>query len=229
MHPAQARVGPDRPRQGGRVQVGDAVQGVGRIDRTAYHTDYIVICQRGLLAEESRKRGLEVGYVFLAHRGYGDDGMPVPRSHEGGLIHDPELIGQRSAQVVREGTVRSVNGKAVPLGHDADVLLHGDHPSVLANGTALRDALGAAGIRGARRMSSGATSCVRNSPRSRAARSARPRARSVGSELRDFSSRQTTRGMVRLEAVSRYWVSLVLEHGGVRWRRCDRTVAIWNG
>jgi len=36
----------------------------------------------------------------------------------------------------------------------------------------------------------------------------------VGSELRDFSARQTTRGMVRLEAVSRCWVSLVLEHGG---------------
>ncbi|MEU9289110.1 5-oxoprolinase subunit PxpA [Streptomyces sp. NPDC048275] len=114
----------------------------------AYNTDYIVICQRGLLAEESRKRGLEVGYVFLADRGYGDDGMPVPRSHEGGLIHDPELIGRRSAQVVREGTVRSVNGNVVPLGHDADVLLlHGDHPSVLANGTALRAALDAEGIR----------------------------------------------------------------------------------
>ncbi|MFF9811708.1 LamB/YcsF family protein, partial [Streptomyces coeruleorubidus] len=31
----------------------------------AYNKDYVVICQRGLLAEESRKRGLEVGYVFL--------------------------------------------------------------------------------------------------------------------------------------------------------------------
>ncbi|MFI6406212.1 TetR/AcrR family transcriptional regulator [Streptomyces sp. NPDC050548] len=36
----------------------------------------------------------------------------------------------------------------------------------------------------------------------------------VGSELRDFSAQQTTRGMQRLEAVSRHWVSLVLEHGG---------------
>ncbi|MFF5302345.1 TetR/AcrR family transcriptional regulator [Streptomyces sp. NPDC013161] len=36
----------------------------------------------------------------------------------------------------------------------------------------------------------------------------------VGSELRDFSAEQTTRGMQRLEAVSRHWVSLVLEHGG---------------
>ncbi|MPY48826.1 TetR/AcrR family transcriptional regulator [Streptomyces acidicola] len=36
----------------------------------------------------------------------------------------------------------------------------------------------------------------------------------VGSELRDFSEQQTTRGMARLDAVSRYWVSLVLEHGG---------------
>ncbi|MFJ1991754.1 TetR/AcrR family transcriptional regulator [Streptomyces asiaticus] len=36
----------------------------------------------------------------------------------------------------------------------------------------------------------------------------------VGSELRDFSAAQTTRGMRKLDAVSRYWVSLVLEHGG---------------
>ncbi len=36
----------------------------------------------------------------------------------------------------------------------------------------------------------------------------------VGSELCEFSARQTTTGMVKLEAVSRYWVSLVLEHGG---------------
>jgi UPF0271 protein len=114
----------------------------------AYNRDYLVICQRGLLADEARKRDLGVGYVFLADRGYGDDGMPVPRSHEGGLIYDPALIGERAVQVVREGTVRSVNGNVVPLGHDADVLLlHGDHPTVLENGTALRAALDADGIR----------------------------------------------------------------------------------
>jgi len=84
----------------------------------------------------------------LADRGYGDDGMPVARSHEGGLIFDPQLIGERAVQVVSDGTVRSVEGNVVPLGHDADVLLlHGDHPQVLQNGTALRSALAEAGIR----------------------------------------------------------------------------------
>lgn len=114
----------------------------------AYNSDYIVICQRGLLAEEARKRDLEVGYVFLADRGYGDDGMPVARSRPDGLIYDPDLIGERCVQVVKEGTVRSVDGNVVPLGHDADLLLlHGDHPTVLENGTRLRAALDAAGIR----------------------------------------------------------------------------------
>lgn len=36
----------------------------------------------------------------------------------------------------------------------------------------------------------------------------------VGSALREFSEQQSTHGSARLEAVSRYWVSLVLEHGG---------------
>ncbi|MFC8086953.1 TetR/AcrR family transcriptional regulator [Streptomyces sp. NPDC057340] len=36
----------------------------------------------------------------------------------------------------------------------------------------------------------------------------------VGEDLRDFSAQRTVTGMARLEAVSRYWVSLVLEHGG---------------
>jgi UPF0271 protein len=113
----------------------------------AYDPSYIVICQHGLLAEESRKRGLEVGYVFLADRGYGEDGMPVSRNTDGALLHDPEEIGRRVVQVVTEGTVRAVTGKVVPLGHDADVvLLHGDHPQVLENGTALRAALEKAGI-----------------------------------------------------------------------------------
>jgi len=114
----------------------------------AYDPSYIVICQNGLLADESRKRGLQVGYVFLADRGYGEDCMPVSRNREGALLHDPEEIGRRVVQVVTEGTVRAVTGKVVPLGHDADVvLLHGDHPQVLQNGTALRAALDKAGIK----------------------------------------------------------------------------------
>ena len=113
----------------------------------AYDTSYIVVCQRGVLAEESRKRGLEVAYVFLADRGYGDDGWPVNRHHPGGLIHDPELVGRRAAQVVLTGTVDTVDGNTVPLGHDCDVLLlHGDHPLARENGQALRRHLAEAGI-----------------------------------------------------------------------------------
>lgn len=113
----------------------------------AYNDDYIVVCQRGVLAAEAEKRGLKVAYVFLADRGYGDDGWPVSRHHPGGLIYDPELIGQRAAQAVLDGTVTSVDGNVVPLGHDCDVLLlHGDHPTVLDNGRALRQGLAAAGV-----------------------------------------------------------------------------------
>ncbi|GAA4623569.1 TetR family transcriptional regulator [Actinoallomurus vinaceus] len=54
----------------------------------------------------------------------------------------------------------------------------------------------------------------------------------VGRKLQDFSKEQTTHGMAKVEAVSRHWVSLVLEHGGAmvgqRSRRgyLDR---LWDG
>lgn len=114
----------------------------------AYNPDYIVVCQRGVLAEESEKRGLKVAYVFLADRGYGDDGWPVNRHHPGGLIYEPSIIGERAVLAVQERKVQSVDGNVVPLGHDCDVLLlHGDHPNVLENGRSLRKGLEEAGIR----------------------------------------------------------------------------------
>ncbi len=113
----------------------------------AYDPSYAVICQRGVLAQEAQKRGLKVAYVFLADRGYGEDGWPVSRHHPNGLLHDPKRVGQRAAQVVTKGTVETVDGKTIELGHPADVLLlHGDHPQVLENGISVRRGLAAASV-----------------------------------------------------------------------------------
>ncbi|HQE30950.1 MAG TPA: hypothetical protein PLG38_02900, partial [Propionibacteriaceae bacterium] len=47
-------------------------------------------------------------------------------------IHDAAAVGARAVQAVQDGTVTTVDGNVVPLGHDCDVLLlHGDHPLVL--------------------------------------------------------------------------------------------------
>jgi AcrR family transcriptional regulator len=35
----------------------------------------------------------------------------------------------------------------------------------------------------------------------------------IGCQLRDFSNKQTTHGITKLETVSRHWISLVAEHG----------------
>lgn len=133
----------------GSIAQSDALHARAITDAVAAYDDKItVICQQGQLAEESHKRGLGVGYVFLADRGYGTDGWPVPRSDPGGLLHDPEAIGRRVVQVIAEGTVESVDGTTIELPHDVDIaLLHGDHPQVLDNGQALRAALDAAEIR----------------------------------------------------------------------------------
>lgn len=113
----------------------------------AFDPSLVVICQRGHLEEQARKNGMPVAMVFLGDRAYGDDGLPVSRTLPGSLLHDSDEIAERCVRVVKDGMIRSVTGKIVPLGHDVDtILLHGDNSSVMPISEALCLALAEAGI-----------------------------------------------------------------------------------
>jgi UPF0271 protein len=113
----------------------------------AFDSSLIVIAPPGELADQAANRGFRVARVFLADRGYADDGHPVWRDHPAALLRDPVEIGRRVVQLIERGTVASVDGSDIHLGFDPDVVLvHGDHPQAVQNAASVRRSLEAASV-----------------------------------------------------------------------------------
>ncbi|MBO1114866.1 LamB/YcsF family protein [Bordetella petrii] len=97
------------------------------------------------LVKAAQDLGLRAAHEVFADRSYQDDGSLTPRSQPGAMIEDVETSVAQVLRMVREGVVRSVSGRDVPV--QADTLcVHGDQPNAVAFARALGDALRAAGI-----------------------------------------------------------------------------------
>jgi UPF0271 protein len=84
-----------------------------------------------LLLSLAEARGRGVRLEGFPDRGYADDGRLVPRDQPGALVTDTTLVAER----------------AVELAARVDsVCVHGDSPGAVATATAVRRALGAAGL-----------------------------------------------------------------------------------
>lgn len=108
--------------------------------------ELIVLAQDGKLADAARAAGLRVGIVGIADRAYEDDGTLVPRSQPGAVIHDPEVIRERTVRMVVDGVIESRGGALIPVACDT-VLLHGDNPGAVALAQQIRVGLEAAGVK----------------------------------------------------------------------------------
>ncbi|MDN5544996.1 MAG: LamB/YcsF family protein, partial [Rhodococcus sp. (in: high G+C Gram-positive bacteria)] len=105
----------------------------------------MVLAQDGALADEATARGLCVGIVGIADRAYNSDGTLVARSEPGAVIHDVDVLVERTVRMVVEEVVEAVDGTLIPVVADT-VLVHGDNPGAVANAKAIRAALEAAGV-----------------------------------------------------------------------------------
>lgn len=97
------------------------------------------------MAQAAQQAGLRIAFEVYADRTYQDDGTLTPRSQPLAMIED---AGQAIAQVrkmLREGVVRSLNGKDVPVVADT-VCIHGDQPGALSFVRKLRAGLETDGI-----------------------------------------------------------------------------------
>ncbi len=89
--------------------------------------------------------GLRIAREIFADRGYGDNGLLLPRKEPGAMIHDPQEAAERIVRMIQERAITSVNGKKFAARIDT-ICVHGDSAHAVAMAAAVRAALEREGI-----------------------------------------------------------------------------------
>jgi 5-oxoprolinase (ATP-hydrolysing) subunit A len=89
------------------------------------------------LARAGEAQGLHIAHEVFADRNYCSDGSLVSRSRPNALLHDSSDAAPRVLRMLREGKVRSVDGKDVEVRAET-ICLHGDNPEAVDFARALR-------------------------------------------------------------------------------------------
>jgi len=97
------------------------------------------------LARAGEELGLRVAREVFADRNYLPDASLVPRTRPDALLHDVAEAGVRVLRMLREGVVRAVDGRDLPIAADT-ICVHGDTPESVAFARQLRESLAAAGV-----------------------------------------------------------------------------------
>jgi len=98
-----------------------------------------------VMLDAGRSAGLEVAAEGFADRSYEPDGTLTPRSLDGAVIKDVDIVVERALLMAREGRVRTRTGADIPLRVDT-ICVHGDTPGAAALAAALRQGLERGGI-----------------------------------------------------------------------------------
>jgi UPF0271 protein len=98
-----------------------------------------------LLIEAARGASLAIAEEAFADRAYAADGTLAPRDRPGALIWDEQKVVEQVLRIVREGVVRSLDGRELPLRADT-ICLHGDTPGADRLAQLIRRSLEEAGV-----------------------------------------------------------------------------------
>ncbi|WP_210481751.1 LamB/YcsF family protein [Naasia sp. SYSU D00948] len=98
----------------------------------------------GEIERSCRERGLRFEREAFPDRGYLPDGTLAPRAAAGALVTDPAEVAERAVAMAR-GVVVCIDGSVLPVA-PASLCLHGDSPSAVASGRAVRAALADGGV-----------------------------------------------------------------------------------
>ncbi|MGB7819229.1 MAG: 5-oxoprolinase subunit PxpA [Ornithinibacter sp.] len=93
-----------------------------------------------VLLRIAAEEGVPTVTEAFADRAYSADGLLVPRSVGGAVLHDLDEIAARVALLAVDGVVRAVDGSLVPM-PARSVCVHGDTPGAVAIARAVRAAL----------------------------------------------------------------------------------------
>lgn len=97
------------------------------------------------LIHAGRDQGLRTASEVFADRTYQDDGSLTSRQHPQALITDVQKAVQQALQMVQEGTVPTIQQKAIPIIADT-ICLHGDGTHAVEFARAIHCSLKNAGI-----------------------------------------------------------------------------------
>lgn len=89
--------------------------------------------------------GFPVVREAYADRGYLPNGLLVPRSDAGAVLHDPAAVAERAVRLAQQGEIVAVDGTVIPT-EARSLCIHGDTPEAVEIAHAVRAALEAAGI-----------------------------------------------------------------------------------
>jgi 5-oxoprolinase (ATP-hydrolysing) subunit A len=98
------------------------------------------------LARAGEARGLQVAREIFADRNYLNTGWLVPRTRPDALLHDPTEAAERVLRMLREGKVRSIEGRDVEVRGET-ICVHGDTPGAVEFARELRTRLEQEGVR----------------------------------------------------------------------------------
>ena len=113
---------------------------------TRFDSDLILVgLANSFLIQAAAEFGIPFAREGFIDRAYNNDGTLVPRSEAGSVMSSPARAVQVAIQLVREGTVRTVDGKIMPLEVDT-LCIHGDTPGAVQIAAAVNEALRAEGV-----------------------------------------------------------------------------------
>jgi 5-oxoprolinase (ATP-hydrolysing) subunit A len=98
------------------------------------------------LARAGESHGLQIACEVFADRNYLNDGWLVPRTRPDALLRDPKQAAERVLRMLREGKVRSVEGRDVKVRGET-ICVHGDTPGAVEFARELRTQLEKEGVR----------------------------------------------------------------------------------
>jgi UPF0271 protein len=97
------------------------------------------------LARAGDAHGLQIAREIFADRNYLNDGWLVPRTRSDALLRDPKEAAGRVLRMLREGKVRSIEGRDVDVRGET-VCVHGDTPGAVEFARELRSQLEREGV-----------------------------------------------------------------------------------
>jgi UPF0271 protein len=98
-----------------------------------------------LMVSAARQKGLPVAEEVFADRAYEEDGSLVSRTKPGAMITDENEAIERVIGMIKNGTVKALTGKEIPVRADS-VCVHGDGEKALLFAEKLNSAITKAGI-----------------------------------------------------------------------------------